>query len=111
MNWNYPKPGDYTQYFTPVCYAPSARLSGLPGHRQLWMIWSWRRTNRSFEVERLLRWRWKGPSGKRHREYLVLWAGYSVDDASWTPAGNFDYPKELQKMIERDNPVEDTAVL
>ena len=33
MNWNYPKPGDFTQYFTPVCFAPSTRLSGLPGHR------------------------------------------------------------------------------
>ena len=50
-------------------------------------------------------------SGRRHREYLVLWVGYSVDDASWTLASNFDYPKELQKMIERDNPVEDTTVL
>ena len=51
--------------------------------------------DRSYEVERLLRWRWRGPSGRRHREYLVLWAGYSVDDASWTPASNFDYPEEL----------------
>ena len=67
--------------------------------------------DRSYEVERLLRWRWRGPSGRRHREYLVLWAGYSVDDASWTPASNFDYPEELQKMIDRDNPVEDSAVL
>ena len=42
---------------------------------------------------------------------MVLWVGYSVDDASWTPASNFDYPEELQKMIERDNPVEDTAIV
>ena len=48
--------------------------------------------DRSYEVEWLLRWRWTGPSGRRHREYLVLWAGYSVDDASWTPASNFNYP-------------------
>ena len=41
----------------------------------------------------------------------MLWAGYSVDDASWTPASNFGYPEELQKMIERDNPIEDTAVV
>ena len=67
--------------------------------------------DRSYEVERLLRWRWRGPSSRRHREYLVIWAGYSVDDASWTPASNFDYPEELQKMIERDNPVEDRAVV
>ena len=34
-----------------------------------------------------------------------------MDDASWTPASNFYYPEELQKMIERDNPVEDTAIV
>ena len=67
--------------------------------------------DRSYEVERLLRWRWRGPSGRRHREYLVLWAGYSVDDASWMPANNFDYPEELQNMIDRDNPVEDIAMI
>ena len=68
--------------------------------------------DRSYEVEKLLRWRWSGPSGRRRKkEFLVLWAGYSIDDASWTPADNFDYPEELQKMIDRDNPVEDTAVI
>ena len=40
----------------------------------------------------------------------MLWVGYSIDDASWTPASNFDYLEELHKMIDRDNPVEDTAV-
>ena len=68
--------------------------------------------DRSYEVEKLLRWRWSGPSGRRRKkEFLVLWAGYSIDDASWTPADNFDYPEELQKMIDRDNPVEDTAMI
>ena len=68
--------------------------------------------DRSYDVEKLLRWRWSGPSGRRRKkELLVLWAGYSIDDASWIPANNFDYPDELQKMIDRDNPVEDTAVL
>ena len=67
--------------------------------------------DRSYDVEKLLRWRWSGPSGRRRKkEFLVLWAGYSIDDASWIPANNFDYPDELQKMIDRDNPVEDTAV-
>ena len=50
----------------------------------------------SYEVEKLLRWRWSGPSGRRRKkEFLVLWAGYSIDDASWTPAASFDYPEEL----------------
>ena len=63
--------------------------------------------DRSYEVEKLLRWRWSGPSSKRVREYLVLWSGYSIDDASWIPATNFDYPEVLEEMVTRDQPVED----
>ena len=58
-----------------------------------------------YDVEKLLRWRWAGPSTKRHKEYLVLWKDYSLDDASWTPEENFTYPEELKKMIKRDKPV------
>ena len=47
------------------------------------------------------------PVTKRHKEYLVLWKDYSLDDASWTPAENFTYQEELKKMIKRDKPVED----
>ena len=65
----------------------------------------------SYDVEKLLRWRWSGLSGRRRKkEFLVLWGGYPIDDASWIPANNFDYPDELQKMIDCDNPMEDTAV-
>jgi len=60
-----------------------------------------------YEVERLLRWRWRGPSSRRHKEFLVLWTGWSIDDASWIPSSNFTYSEELKKMIQRDNPVED----
>ncbi len=63
--------------------------------------------NTPYEVERILRWRWKGPSGRRYKEFLVLWTGYSVDDASWIPATNFDDPQGLKELIERDRPVED----
>ena len=64
------------------------------------------------ELEKLLRWRLSGPSGgRRKKEFLVLWAGYLIDDASWILASNFDYPEELQKMVDRDNPIEDTSVL
>ena len=68
--------------------------------------------DRSYEVEKLLRWRSVGPSGrrgrKRKREFLVLWKDYSIDDASWTHEDNFDYPEELEKMIDRDQPTEDS---
>ena len=63
-----------------------------------------------YEVEKLLRWRWAGPSGRRHKEYLVLWKNWSIDDASWTPVANFTYQRELQKMVIRDKPEEDTGV-
>ena len=35
-----------------------------------------------YDVEKLLRWRWAGPSGGRHKEFLVLWTRWSLDDAS-----------------------------
>ena len=63
-----------------------------------------------YDVEKLLRWRWAGPSGKRYKEYLVLWTGWSIDDATWIPTENFTYKRELQKMISRDKPVEDTGM-
>ena len=62
------------------------------------------------DVEKLLRWRWAGPSGKRYKEYLVLWLGWSIDDASWVPTSNFTSQRELNKMVHRDKPVEDTSV-
>ena len=63
-----------------------------------------------YEVEKLLRWRWAGPSGRRFKEFLVLWKGWSIDDASWIPANNFTYTRELKKMITRDKPTEDTSM-
>ena len=48
--------------------------------------------DRSYEVEKLLWWRYVGTSGKRtrrkKREFLVVWRDYSIDDASWTYEDN-----------------------
>ena len=60
-----------------------------------------------YEVEKLLRWRWVGPSGRKHKEFLVLWKGWSIDNASWIPTENFTYVSKLKKMITRDKPKED----
>lgn len=60
-----------------------------------------------YDVERLLRWRWRGPSSRRQKEFLVLWTDWSLDDASWIPAENFTSTRELEKMIWRDKPKED----
>ena len=64
--------------------------------------------DRSYEIEKLLRWRWTGPSGRRwKREFFILWKHYSIDDASWIPEANFEHPAEIAKMMKRDNPTED----
>ena len=42
-----------------------------------------------YEVEKLLRLRWKGTIRRRTKEVLVLWKDYSIDDASWIPTTNF----------------------
>ena len=63
-----------------------------------------------YDVEKLLRWRCAGPSGRGHKEHLVLWTGWSLDDASWVPARNSTCTQELQKMVKRDKPEEDTSM-
>ena len=37
----------------------------------------------------------------------MLWKNWSIDDASWTPAANFTYQRELKKMVNHDKPEED----
>ena len=64
---------------------------------------------RSYEIEKILRWRYTGPSRKRKRprEFLILWKNYSLDDASWIPEANFDNPEDIPMMMKRDHPTED----
>ena len=52
----------------------------------------------------------QAPVARGTRSFLVLWTGWSIDDASWIPTGNFTYARELQKMIKRDKPEEDTSM-
>ena len=60
-----------------------------------------------FEVDKLLRWRWRKVGRRREKEYLVLWSGYSIDDASWTPASNFTSQERLRELVEEDKPEEE----
>ena len=64
----------------------------------------------SYEIERILHWRYTGPSWKRKRkrESLILWKNYSIEDASWIPEDNFDDPTDILMMMEQDQPSEDT---
>ena len=58
-----------------------------------------------FDVEKILRWRWSG-TGRRKKEYLVLWSGYSLDDATWEPTSHFSSAAGLRELLRRDNPPE-----
>ena len=66
--------------------------------------------DRSYEIEKILRWRYTGPTTrrKRRREFLILWKHYSIDDASWIPENNFDNPEDVSMLMKRDNLTEDT---
>ena len=44
--------------------------------------------------------------GRRRKEYLVLWSGYSLDDATWEPASHFSSAVGLHDLVRRDNPLE-----
>ena len=64
--------------------------------------------DRSYEIEKILRWWYTGPSRQRRkREFLILWKNYSIDDASWIPEDNFDNPEDIPMMMKRDSPAED----
>ena len=64
--------------------------------------------DRSYEIEKILRWRYTGPSRQRRkREFLIIWKNYSINDASWIPEDNFDNPEDIPMMMKRDSPAED----
>ena len=62
-------------------------------------------TSQVYEVEKILRWRWMG-HGRRKKEYLVLWSGYSLDDATWELASHFLSATGLPDLVCHDNPPE-----
>jgi len=44
---------------------------------------------------------------KIQKEYLILWKGFPVDDASWVIKEQFIQPQLLDKFIEDDKPEEE----
>ena len=64
-------------------------------------------TDTLYVVEKLLRWRWIGQGRHRQKEFLVVWEGYPLSEASWTPADHFSFPDVLEQMIQEDKPVEE----
>ena len=62
---------------------------------------------RYFDVERILQWRWNTKTRQRHREFLVLWQGYPMEDAEWIPASYFSDPDALQRDVAANRIPED----
>ena len=44
---------------------------------------------------------------RRRKEYLVLWSGYPLEEATWEPTSHFTSPSGLRGLLRRDNPPED----
>ena len=60
-----------------------------------------------WEIEKILRWRKVRKGNKIQKEYLVLWKGFPVDDASWVIKEQFIQPQLLDKFITDDKPEEE----
>ena len=52
-----------------------------------------------YEVERVLRYRKRKRKNKIIREFLTVWEGFPLEDASWEPEENFSDPAQLQEDI------------
>ena len=63
-----------------------------------------------WEVEKLLRWRWRKIRNRKTREFLVLWKGFPLHEASWVLEKDFTYPDVLEEDIITDQPAEAPSV-
>ena len=63
-----------------------------------------------YETEKILRWRWAThPRHRRRcsREFLVLWRGYPLEEASWIPEENFRDKQLLEAELQEFKPEEE----
>ena len=60
-----------------------------------------------FEIEKTLRWRKVKRGRKILKEYLVLWKGYPVTEASWIQLEQFSHPDQLQQYLKDDQPLQE----
>ena len=63
--------------------------------------------DREYEIEKLLRWRYVKVGNRRLREFLILWKGYSLDEASWVREDEITPQSNVQIMVDQDQPVRD----
>ena len=60
-----------------------------------------------WDIERILRWRKIKKKKKIIKEYLVLWKGFPVSEASWVTQDQFINPELLQQFLQEDKPIEE----
>ena len=57
-----------------------------------------------YDIERILRWRKVKRGRKILKEYLILWKGYPIEEASWVQTNQFSHPNQLQHYLQEDKP-------
>ena len=53
-----------------------------------------------YEVERVLRYCKRRRKSWTIHEFLIVWTGFPLEDASWEPEGNFSDLAQLQEDID-----------
>ena len=46
----------------------------------------------------------------RRREYLTLWTGYPLEEATWEPEENFDDREALLRSLKEENLPEEVRI-
>ena len=59
-----------------------------------------------WEIEHILWWRKIKRNKKVIKEYLVLWRGFPVEEASSIQAEQFSHPKQIKQYSDEDKPLE-----
>ena len=60
-----------------------------------------------WEIEKILRWRKIKMNKKIIKQYLVLWRGFPVSEATWITQDQFIRPELLQQFLNEDKPNEE----
>ena len=60
-----------------------------------------------WEIEKILRWRKVKINKKIIKQYLVLWRGFPVNEATWITQDQFIRPELLRQFLEDDKPTEE----
>ena len=58
-----------------------------------------------WEIEKILRWRKFKINKKIIKQYLVLWRGFPINEASWITQDQCIRPELLREFIQDDKPV------